>query len=56
VYAVSGQQMRARGVAELDAMGRPIQEVSVYPHAGSDGMQYHVVLWHVPRAQATQSR
>jgi len=40
----------------LDSGERRIDHVSIYPHPGSDGLQYHVVLWHVNRAEASRLR
>jgi hyperosmotically inducible protein len=52
IYAIEARDLRQRGVADLDTSDRRIDHVSVYPHPGSDGMQYHVVLWHVDRQEA----
>lgn len=52
VVPVPGRQLEQQGVPAIEASGRPIQHVSIYPHPGSDGMQYHVVLWHVTRDEA----
>ena len=52
VYALPASDVREEGIADLDTGERRIEHVSIYPHPGSDGMQYHVVLWHVTREEA----
>jgi hypothetical protein len=52
IYSIAAADLRRGGIAALDTGDRRVDHVSVYPHPGSDGMQYHVVLWHVNRQQA----
>jgi hypothetical protein len=54
VYTIPAQRMDPQGVANLDAGERRIDHISIYPHPGSDGQQYHVVLWHVSRQDAAR--
>jgi hypothetical protein len=52
VYTIDASRLRQAGVTDLDGGERRVDHVSLYPHAGSDGMQYHVVLWHIDRSEA----
>lgn len=54
LYVIPSSNFQQDAIANLDAGERRIDHVSIYPHAGSDGMQYHVVLWHVDRSEASR--
>lgn len=54
VYSLPVDDLRRRGVAGLRAGQRTIDHVSIYPQPGSDGRQYHVVLWHVSPDEAAR--
>lgn len=54
LYVIPASDLRQDAIASLDAGERRIDHVSIYPHPGSDGMQYHVVLWHVDRSEASR--
>jgi|GEM_PF-478634 len=54
VYVVPASELRQDALTSMDAGEQRIDHVSIYPHPGSDGMQYHVVLWHVDRSEAAR--
>lgn len=45
---------RHKAIVDLPAPGGPVDHVSLYFNAGHPGVpepHYHIVLWHVPKAQ-----
>ncbi len=52
VYTLLAWDLEQDGVFNLDAGERQIHHISVYPHPGSDAIEYHVVLWHVSHDEA----
>jgi hypothetical protein len=59
VHTISSRELLDRGVERLDADGRPIEYVELFPLVGrSDvpGPRYAVVLWHVSKSEAAALR
>jgi len=55
VHTVPASTLTQDAIASLDA-GKLIDHVSIYPHPGMGGAEYHVVLWHVDRNEAARMR
>jgi hypothetical protein len=55
IYMISVKDMDAhKNIADLAAPGGDVDHVSIAFNAGHPGMEephYHIVLWHVPKAQ-----
>ena len=59
IYTVAMPQLAQNGLEDLRAMGGAVDHVSIYPlaaHGDVPEAQYHIVLWHVSRAEAAQLR
>jgi uncharacterized protein len=54
IYMIPIKDIQAQQKFDLAAPGGKVDHVSLYYNAGHPGVQephYHVVLWHVPKAQ-----
>jgi hyperosmotically inducible periplasmic protein len=59
IYEISMREMAEAGVDGLEAKGRPIDHVTIYPVSATAELpdaQYHVVLWHVTASEAAALR
>ena len=59
IYVVSMRDLAQRGMDDLRAEGLPIDHVDIYPIDSTPDVPeptYHVVLWHLSRAQARSLR
>jgi BON domain-containing protein len=59
VYTVSMRELASTGLDDARAGGRPIDHVSIYPVSADPDVpdpHYHLVLWHVSRAEAAALR
>ena len=59
IFTVSMRDLAQTGLDDLRSAGRAIDHVAIYPivtHPDVPEPEYHVVLWHVTRAEAGQLR
>lgn len=59
IYTVAMPELAQQGLDELRPMGAAVDHVAIYPVTAHDDVpepQYHIILWHVSRAEAAQLR
>ena len=59
IYTVAMSYLAQHGLEELRPLGGAVDHVSIYPLTAHDDVpepQYHIVFWHIPRADAALLR
>ncbi|MBI1734825.1 MAG: BON domain-containing protein [Candidatus Rokubacteria bacterium] len=59
IYTVSMPELAQQGLEDVRPVGGAVDHVAIYPLVAHDDVpqpQYHIVLWHVSRAEAARLR